>query len=302
MGLYRRQGTLLRILRCHTQACRGGVVGYRIVRRPPRELPPSPRPAVRGLATPPPAPAPPGPAQAAMQVLMPVMGGLGMVMMMAANANPMFMFVGIGMLALTVGGALFMMIGQRSGARRRGAEVRQRYLAYLEREREQLRAAARDQADHAAFVHPHPSALLGLVTEPGRLWERRPSHPDFLRLRIGLGAVPRSVRPGLADPASPLELHDPVCRRAAEVLVRQHTDLPNQPVLVGLADAASITVVGAAADARRAAGILVAQLAAFHAPDEVRLALCCPRRQQRAWAWLKWLPQDRKSTRLNSVT
>src|SRR5829696_2632137 len=263
--------------------------GYRVVHRPARALPPAPGAGTRTLPQLPAAPAAPAAGQTAMQALLPVMGGLGMVLFVVANGNPVFLLAGVVMVAATLGGAAALLLGQRSGARRQLRVARERYLAHLEDEREELRHAARRQADLAAYLHPHPAAVSGLAAEPGRLWQRRPGDPDFLQLRVGLGTVPRSLQ--VALPATdPLDPRDPVCRRAAELLVAGHRDLPNQPVVVPVAGAESITVVGAPDDARRVGRLLVAQLAGLHSPEEVRLAICCPRPADRRWEAAKWLP------------
>jgi DNA segregation ATPase FtsK/SpoIIIE, S-DNA-T family len=264
--------------------------GYRIVRRPARVLPPSPTPGIRTLPPLPAAPAAPGAGQTAMQALLPVMGGLGMVLFVVANGNPLFLLAGVVLVAGTLGGAAAMLLGQRSVARRHIRMARERYLAHLEGERDLLRAAARQQADHAAHIHPHPGALRGLVDEPGRLWSRRAADPDFLQLRVGLGTVPRAVRAALPAISNPLDPRDPVCQRAAELLVEQHSDLRNQPVVVPVSAAETLTVVGEPPGVRRVARLLVAQLAVLHSPDEVRLAICCPQEAAPRWAAAKWLP------------
>ena len=184
--------------------------GYRVVHRPARALPAA---GTRVLPQPPAAPAAPGAGQTAMQALLPVMGGLGMVLFVVANGNPVFLLAGVVMVAVTLGGAAALLLGQRSGARRQTRTARERYLAHLEGEREELRAAARRQTQLAAFVHPHPAALGGLAAEAGRLWQRRPGDADFLQLRVGLGAVPRSLQVALPAAIDPLDPRDPVCRR-----------------------------------------------------------------------------------------
>lgn len=265
-------------------------MGQRVVRRPARELTPSPQPEVRKLAEPPPAPGAQGAGRGVLQALLPATGGFGMLLFIIARGNPIFLLAGALIVMATIGGAVAVLISRRTGARRQSRVLRDRYLEYLEQEREQLREAARRQADHAARVHPHPAALSASVQEPGRLWERRPADPDFLQLRVGLGTVPRAVGATLPPSRTPLDLRDPVSERAAEQLVAAHTTLHHQPILVDLAGAASTTVVGPPDRARQAARVLVAQLAAWHAPGEVRVALCYPHADEASWSWLKWLP------------
>ena len=68
-----------------------------------------------------------------------------------------------------------------------------------------------------------------------RRWERRPTDPDFLVLRAGVGTVPldRPVRLR-ADAGDPLTVYDPVCLAAAQELVAQYSVLPDQPICLRL--------------------------------------------------------------------
>jgi S-DNA-T family DNA segregation ATPase FtsK/SpoIIIE len=225
-----------------------------------------------------------------MQVILPALGGVGVVMFMIAGGNPIFLLAGIMMLTAMLAGGLLMFIGQRTGARRQATTTRERYLAYLEDEREALRQAARAQSEADAFAHPPPGALLDLIRHTARRWERRPADRDFLRLRIGLGTVPRSLRAVLRPGDSPLEEPDAVCHRAAERLADNYSVLHHQPVTVPLGACGTVSLVGPPDRTRAVARLLLAQLTALHAPDEVRVALCFAQSAERAWRWAKWLP------------
>src|SRR6185436_4636091 len=63
---------------------------------------------------------------------------------------------------------------------------RRDFLRYINQLRKQARAAAAEQREAALWNNPQPSWLWSLAMG-SRLWERRPGHDDFGRVRIGLG-------------------------------------------------------------------------------------------------------------------
>ncbi|WP_416905955.1 hypothetical protein [Micromonospora echinospora] len=126
----------------------------RVVHRPARVPPPEPELTALDVVAPPAVPEGTGGFAGIMQVLLPIMGGAGMLLMMMANQNPVMMIAGFGMLAATVLGGIAAFVAQRTGSARRFAVQRRRYLEYVDRVRDQIRADAATQ--RAAARHRHP--------------------------------------------------------------------------------------------------------------------------------------------------
>jgi S-DNA-T family DNA segregation ATPase FtsK/SpoIIIE len=108
---------------------------------------------------------------------------------------------------------------------------------------------------------PDPATVVALACGPSaRLWERRTGDTDFLVTRLGL-----------AD-------HPPVY---------------DEPVTVPLAG----RVLGLAGTPRpallAAARAVVAQVAALHAPGDLRLVVISQPDRARDWEWASWLPHTR---------
>jgi DNA segregation ATPase FtsK/SpoIIIE, S-DNA-T family len=134
----------------------------------------------------------------------------------------------------------------------------------------------------AVWLHssyPGPREVLSLAAGPGRrLWERRPGETDHLILRLGLGrrrariTATRGGRP--VD--SPVELHD----------VPITIDLPAAGVL------------GVCGDKGLVSGVvrwLLAQVAAWHSPQDVRIVfLMATHATLSSWTWLTLLPHTRE--------
>ena len=66
--------------------------------------------------------------------------------------------------------------------------------------------------------------------------------------------------------------------------------MPGLPVTVSLARARLVSIVGPRPAALALARAMLAQLAAWHAPGDVRLALCVSPASRGDWEWCKWLP------------
>ncbi|QEU94033.1 FHA domain-containing protein [Streptomyces kanamyceticus] len=123
---------------------------------------------------------------------------------------------------------------------------------------------------------PDPAALLLTALGPGpRLWERGPSHPEALAVRLGT-----------VDRAAPTD-------DGAGGL------LPAVPVTVGLREAGALGLAGPRARLTGLARAVVAQLAALHSPDSLEIVLISTDRARPTaervaeWAWLGWLPHLR---------
>ncbi|WP_422769943.1 type VII secretion protein EccCa [Plantactinospora sp. WMMC1484] len=261
----------------------------RVVHRPARIPPPEPELGALDMVSPPALPDSGGGFAGVMQVFLPVMGGAGMLLMMMANQNPVMMIAGAGMLTATVVGGIAAFVAQRTGSARRFAQQRRRYLEYVDRVRDQIRVDAAAQRAAAQHRHPVPAALPDLLRDPTRRWERRLSDPDFLVLRVGHGQDRLWRRLNLmADEHNPLVELDPVTLAAARLVVDRERLLDDMPVAVPVAGV--VSVIGGPGETRDLVRALVAQLAALHAPDDVRLAWLLGGMAGPEFDWLKWLP------------
>ncbi|MEU4474273.1 type VII secretion protein EccCa [Micromonospora sp. NPDC023888] len=261
----------------------------RVIHRPARVPPPEPEPTALDVVSPPAVPDGGGGFAGVMQVFLPIMGGAGMLLMMMANQNPIMMIAGLGMLVATVFGGIAAYITQRTGAARRFARQRQRYLEYIDRIRDQIRADAVTQRAAAQHRHPAPEVLPDLLRDPHRRWERRLADPDFLVLRVGHGQDRLWRRVTLqADENNPMVDLDPVTLAAARLVVDRDRLLDGMPVAVPVTGV--VSVVGSPAATRNLVRVLVAQLATLHAPDDVRLAWLLGGTAGPEFDWLKWLP------------
>ena len=172
---------------------------------------------------------------------------------------------------------------------RRGA-----YFRHLAEIRSRSRAAAKAQTAAELWVHPDPHALTSLI-RTSRLWERRPTDADFAVVRLGLGTQPLAVdlhqtapagRSGGADHSEV----DVVSATALHTLLRIQRMVPGLPVAVPLTSFARLRLEGDQQACRKLAAAVVLQATGWHAPADLRIALCVDEQGLAAWDWLKWVP------------
>lgn len=262
----------------------------RLVHRPARITRPLHRPEPEQLA-PPPVLADGPLTGVPIQTLLPVVGSLSSIVMIVVlrNASPVFMVVGAVVLVVALVGGLGAALSQRGNAARQRRTQRERYLDFLERTRQRMRRHAREVRARAAALDPEPAALVDLIRDPARLWERRRADADFLSVRIGVGEAHwyPLVLPRDENPVQPF---DPIMLGEATTVVEQYSRIAGMPIRIDLDRAGHVSVVGDRSDVLTVARAMAAQLAALHSPEDVRLAAAFPPEAADDWAGFDLLP------------
>ena len=261
-----------------------------LLRRPPREEVPAPEPEIVTLSDPPQPLERQSGGQGAVQVLFPVLGTAGSMIYILANPRPVAIAAGLVFMVAAIGVGAGLFFVQRGQPRRRLREDRERYLAYLEQVRDQMRDARKRQVAAEAYRHPEPDALLDLCGNRARLWERRTEHADFLRIRLGRGETEPLLQVDRRGADTPLDRADPVCASAAAALVEGQRVLADQPIALDLTSAGIVTVCGDLSGGRALVRAVLAQIATLHAAEDVRMAFCFAPETLDDWSWVKWLP------------
>jgi S-DNA-T family DNA segregation ATPase FtsK/SpoIIIE len=135
---------------------------------------------------------------------------------------------------------------------------------------------------------PDASSLIdrARVLSPS-LWERRPTDPDFLRLRVGLADLPARSVVELAD-GGEQELRLP-----AEQELSLRRVVRSVPLTVHLCETSVVGLAGPRTSTSRLARWLILQAALLHSPGDLVIVAALGSDSATEWSWLKWLPHLR---------
>ena len=154
------------------------------------------------------------------------------------------------------------------------AALRDDLLVLQERERAVRLAEHPSTAESVSDAHRHGDLL----------WTRRPEHPQFATLRLGLGTAPSRTQVRLPEKNETKPEH----WSALTAVATGFAAIDGVPIVGDLRVAGCLGVAGDGA--RPAAAALVAQLVSLHSPAEVVLAAFVGRQAASDWQWLAWLP------------
>src|SRR5579875_1667023 len=121
----------------------------------------------------------------------------GMVAMMSGSGSGAMRWVGGGAMGLGMGGMALGQMTRGKGDRKLKLNgARRDYLRYLGQVRRKVRRAAAAQREALEWASPDPAMLWWVLAggDLGRVWERRPSDPDFCSVRLGKGTQHLAVR------------------------------------------------------------------------------------------------------------
>jgi len=172
-------------------------------------------------------------------------------------------------------------LSERRGGRRSRGRAMGEYRECLARAEAELADALAREARARREAHPDPAMLLRVAAGPqAQLWQRQRTDPDALELRVGTGTLPASTQVG-SPSSSPARTGDQPL-------------LGDVPVTLDLRRLGVIAVAGRRHSALGVARALVAQVAAWHSPLDVRLVvLTAHPGSGRDWGWTAYLPHNR---------
>ena len=166
---------------------------------------------------------------------------------------------------------------------------RQKICKQYYAEMEELLAAATDrERKRLALNHLSVGECLNLpASNEHRLWERLPSHEDFLTIRLGVGEQPLPAPIQVSK--LKISLVDDVLRHEPQRLQDTYSMMHDVPIVLDTARYQIVGVLGSKA-APWLMQSMVVQLAANHSYHDVRIAVIHDRTDEEQWAFAKWLP------------
>lgn len=257
-----------------------------IFHRPARVVPPQ-LPTEPVLLAAPPQPAGRDGSTNWMMLLMPMLSSISMAAYLMSGGRRLLILLGIAFVVMSIGVTVGIRMQMRGQVRRDKIRARDRYLDHLVEVRRTARQVADNQRAVAAWLYPTPHRLWAIARQRRRVWERRVTDADFLKVAVGIGSAPLStpIRPATRN--DPTVEYDARAKAAADRLVDSMSTVGNQPAVLDLAKTGVVSVLGPAEAARGVVRALLCQIAVLHAPDDVGIAVVTGGED---WNWTRWLP------------
>jgi S-DNA-T family DNA segregation ATPase FtsK/SpoIIIE len=249
-----------------------------------------------------PPPIPGRPTSSLVAVLLPfafTLVGLGLSVAFLTGSNYSFLLLS---LPLMFGSALVGVINYFNERKKYNQTLEQRqrlYRDHLHERRQALEESAAQQRRARLEIHPDPRTCFAIAARHSpdlarHLWERsggleRPRDPDFLELRLGLGRLPASF--AVKPPARPAQIgeKDDLFEQALR-LADEFRFVDDLPIPLPLGEVGAAGVAGPRSLVLENVRAALVQLAALHAPNEVKLVALLPAHELPEWTWLRWLP------------
>ena len=279
-----------------------------VIKRPPRRPAPEIPVGELPVEAPPEIPAVTGGRWQQALMVLPMLGGTVAMAMMFGRGGGAYSYVVGGMFGLSSVAMLVTSWGSASGTPKKSEMMaaRREYLRHLTALRRRVRETTDRQRAGLHYRHPDPGRLWSTV-DSHRVWERRPADPDFAVVRVGVG--PQTLATPLAPPVTrPLEELEPMTAGALRRFLDAYSVVPDLPVALSLRSFARVFVRGPAGtrgvgspDAQALARAMLTQLAVFHAPDELLIAVCVGPERRALWEWVKWLPHAHHPSRTDAL-
>lgn len=202
------------------------------------------------------------------------------------NGNPVLVLATGSSALVTLGVSVHGFVKDRRREARARADEREAYRTHLDRRATVLHEAAAQQRYAAEYHLPDGATLTRLAGSfSPRVFERRPTHEDFLRFRLGLASVPATTTVEYADAdrvERGTELDD-----LARHLSSSAATLDRMPLAADLRHG-PVGYVGPRRLVVEQLQLLVDQLAFFHSYHDVQLVVVFPDGEQDDWSWTRW--------------
>ncbi|MCM4077409.1 type VII secretion protein EccCa [Paractinoplanes hotanensis] len=238
--------------------------------------------------------------QQAMMALPMLGGSVAMAMMMGQGRGGAYSYVIGGLFGVSSIAMMATSFGSNGSPKK--AEMmaaRREYLRHLSGLRKRVRETARKQRVGLLYRHPDPTTLWSTAGSH-RVWERRTSDPDFGVVRLAVG--PQTLATPLLPPVTrPLDELEPMTAGALRRFLDAYSVVPDLPVAASLRGFGRVFLRGPEPDAQALSRAVVTQLATFHAPDDLIVAICAGPERRSSWEWAKWLPHNLHPSRTDAL-
>ncbi len=175
----------------------------------------------------------------------------------------------------------------------------EKYLAYLDRIRDEIKRTCKEQSDilEENLISPDECAQR-IANVSANLWERMIGQSDFLTLRLGKGRI--SMDAEVQYQEKKFSMEDDNLQDAMQSLGAEPKYLHDVPIGVSLVDNITLGIYGDFSSRIKLLKSLILQMISLHSYDELKLMMITDENEMSEWNFIRPIPHfwnDDKSAR-----
>ena len=166
-------------------------------------------------------------------------------------------------------------------------ESYRKYLTHIKKTIDDEKTLEEQQLD---FNYPHLDNTLKLAATQKRLWDRRKSDSDFLKIRIGYGDFP--ILAEIKYPQKRFQVESDILEDEMYEIAEKPVLLNNAPVMYSFVDDFITGIIGNKCSVIEMMKRIILQLASTHSYDELKIVLVADASDAKALNFVRYLPHN----------
>ena len=226
------------------------------------------------------------------EILRTIVPPLGMVVMTGAvtiisRRNPIMLLSMGGASLLTAAFSVSSYWTSKKETEKENKQQDENYQNYLVEKESELAKLAGKQREALEYNYPSVSELISLLhSYRSRIYEKMPSHEDFLNVRLGVGDVKSSFSVDFSE----REQTDEWEQFVKKEIVDKYKHIAQAPIIISLRDQ-TLGLAGSLVYLNTAIQTILFQIAAMHSYHDVQfVSLLSNEDYKRFWETWRWLP------------
>lgn len=226
------------------------------------------------------------------EILRTIVPPLGMLVMTGAvtiisRRNPVMLLSMGGASLLTAAFSVSSYWTSKKETEKENKQQEENYQNYLVEKESELAKLAEKQKEALEYNYPSVSDLVSLIRSyRSRIYEKMPSHEDFLNVRLGIGDVKSSFNVDFSE----REQTDEWEQFVKKEIVEKYKHISQGPIIISLRDQ-TLGLAGSLVYLNTAIQTILFQIAAMHSYHDVQfVSLLSDEDYKKSWDYWRWLP------------
>lgn len=195
-------------------------------------------------------------------------------------------------ISMLVGSILWPILTKKNELKtKRKSEIERQeaYLSYLDSVHAQIDIDMKLQKEILLEnVLSADKCMNRIIDRDTSLWDRRPTHSDFLELKLGDGNV--DFQAEINSPKTGFAINEDVMKNAMYALAGERKQLTGVPVAISLLSLKKIGIMGDCNFGKRLIDSFIIQIASLYGYNEVKMILIADEKSYSEWSYVRYIP------------